>query len=70
MTGLAFTYFNVKHFIEGDELSITFNLDDYRRTEISKDVIVSNVRQKSVGCVYETAEKDFSHLGYYINDIT
>lgn len=70
MTGLAFTYFNVKHFIEGDELSITFNLDDYRRTEISKDVIVSNVRQNSVGCVYETAEKDFSHLGYYINDIT
>jgi hypothetical protein len=70
MTGLAFTDCDVKNFKEGDELSITFNLDDYRQTEISKNVIVRNIRQNSVGCVHETAEKAFSPLGYYINDMT
>jgi transcription elongation factor Elf1 len=70
MTGLAFTSYAVKKFIEGDELSITFNLDDSRRTEISKNVIVKDIRQNSVGCVYESAERAFSPLGYYINDIT
>jgi len=70
MTGLAFTSYAVGKFIEGDELSITFNLDDSRRTEISRNVIVKDIRQNSVGCVYESAERDFSPLGYYINDIT
>lgn len=70
MTGLAFTSYAVEKFIEGDELSITFNLDDSRRTEISKNVIVKDIRQNSVGCVYESAERAFSPLGYYINDIT
>ena len=67
MTGLAFTCYAVKNFKEGDELSITFNLDDSRRTEISKNVIVKDIRQNSVGCAYESAERAFSPLGYYIN---
>ena len=69
MTGLAFTCYDLKNFKVDDELSITFNLDDYRQTEISKSVIVNNVRKISVGCVFETTEQDNSPLGYYINDI-
>jgi len=60
MTGLAFASYAVKKFIEGDELSITFNLNDSRRTEISKNVIVKDIRQNSVGCAYESAERAFS----------
>ena len=69
MTGLSFTCYGQKNFNVDDELSITFNLDDDRQTEISKSVIVNNVRKISVGCVFETAERDYSPLGFYINEI-
>jgi hypothetical protein len=67
VTGLSFTCLDVTKFKEGDELSITFTLDDEQQTEISKNVVVRNVRQRSVGCQYETAEESFgSPLGYYV----
>ena len=67
VTGLAFTTLDVKNFKVGDELSLTFTLDDEHMTEISKDVIVRNVRERSVGCRFERAEEAFgSPLGYYI----
>ncbi len=67
MTGLSFAYFDVKGFKVGDKLNITFNLDDHRQAEISKEVIVIDVNQSLVGCKFEAAEKDFSPPGYYIN---
>jgi hypothetical protein len=70
MAGLAISCYDVKTFKVGDKLSITFNLDDYRQTEISKSAIVKNVRESSAGCAFATAERDYSPLGYYINDIT
>ena len=67
VTGLSFTCLDVTKFKEGDELSIQFTLDDEYQTEISKKVIVRNIRQRSVGCQFETAEETFgSPLGYYI----
>ena len=67
VTGLAFFSVDIKKFKEGDELSIEFALDDEHHTQIKKDVIVRDVRQRSVGCVYERSEDAFgSPLGYYV----
>jgi len=67
VTGLSFTCLDLKNFKEGDELSITFNLDDELQTEIVKIVVVKNIRQRSIGCQFETSEDIFgSPLGHYI----
>lgn len=67
VSGLAFTRVDTNKFQVGDELTIEFALDDEHRTEISKDVIVRDIRQNSVGCEYEISEDTFgSPLGYYI----
>ena len=67
VTGLAFTHVDVEKFKAGDELTLEFVLDDEHKTEISKEVIVMNVYQSSVGCKFERSEDTFgSPLGYYI----
>ena len=67
VTGLSFTCLDVNKFKVGDELRLEFTLDDEHRTEIKKDVVVLDVRRRSVGCKYESAEDSFgSPLGYYI----
>lgn len=67
VTGLAFTRVDVKKFKAGDELTVEFALDDEYNTEISKEVIVKDVRQNSIGCEFETSEDAFgSPLGYYV----
>jgi hypothetical protein len=67
VTGLAFSSLNLDNFQVGDALSIEFALDDEHQTPIRKDVIVRDVRQRSVGCEYEKSEDTFgSPLGYYI----
>jgi PilZ domain len=66
--GLEFSSLNMQDFKVGDELTVEFNLDDEHQFEISKDVIVREVRQRSVGCEFEThGELDFvGPLGHYI----
>ena len=67
VTGLAFFSIDIKKFKAGDELSIEFALDDEHNTQIRKDVIVRDVRQRSVGCEFERSEDIFgSPLGYYV----
>jgi len=68
VTGLSFTSLDLKNFKVDDELRVEFTLDDEHRTEISKDIIVTDVRKKSVGCEYDSSEEVAfgSPLGYYI----
>lgn len=67
VTGLSFTCLDVTKFKVGDELSLVFNLDDEHMTEIKKEVIVRNIRQRSVGCKYVKEEDVFgSSLGHYV----
>ncbi|KPK23097.1 MAG: hypothetical protein AMJ61_16295 [Desulfobacterales bacterium SG8_35_2] len=67
VTGLSFTCSDVNKFKVGDELRLEFTLDDEHRTEIKKDVVVLDVRRRSVGCKYESAEDALgSPLGYYV----
>ena len=66
--GLSFASLDLKNFKVDDELSVEFTLDDEHRTEISKKIIVKDVRKRSAGCEYESAEEVAfgSPLGYYI----
>ena len=68
VTGLSFASLDLKNFKVDDELRVEFTLDDEHRTEISKDIIVTDVRKKSVGCEYDSSEEVAfgSPLGYYI----
>jgi hypothetical protein len=38
-----------------DELTVDFNLDNKHKCKISKNVIVREVRRRSVGCEFETS---------------
>ena len=65
--GLSFTTLDIENFKVGDEFRVTFNIDDEHQTEISKDVIVRNIRQRIAGCQFDKAEDVYGGpLGYYI----
>jgi hypothetical protein len=67
VTGLSFARSEFQKFKVGDELTIEFTLDDAYETKISKDVIIKNIRQDSIGCEFERSEDTFgSQLGHYI----
>lgn len=68
VTGLSFSSSDLKNFRVGDELSVEFTLDDEHRTQISKNIIVRDIRKNSAGCQYEDEEEVAfgSPLGYYV----
>ncbi len=55
VVGLEFTSLNVQDFKVDDELTIKFNLDNKHKSKISKNVIVREIRRRSVGCEFETS---------------
>ena len=68
--GISFTSLDIKNFKVGDEFRIDFTLNDIHQTEIKKDVIVRNIRQRTVGCEFKQPEDVFGGpLGYYIVNI-
>jgi len=52
VSGLEFSTLDIENFKEGDELTLTFNLDDEHRSEVRKEATVRAVRTKSVGCEF------------------
>ena len=66
--GLEFSSMDVQTFEVDDELTVEFTLDDDQRSEITKEVIVRDVRKTSVGCEFErSGEFAFDGpLGFYI----
>ena len=68
VTGLAFSCLDIKHFKEGDEISVEFTLDNTHQTEIKKKAIVKNVRQRVIGCEFKKMEDALDHiLELYVN---
>jgi len=68
VSGLEFTTVDIKNFKVDDEVTITFSLDDQERTQITKDVIVMEIREQGIGCEFERGgEFAFDGpLGFYI----
>lgn len=65
--GLAFSSLVAPTFKVADELSVEFAFDYEQRTDIMRDVIVRNIRQKRVGCEFEISGGAFDGpFGYYV----
>lgn len=70
LSGLSFTSLDIENFKPGDEFNIVFHLNDEHRTEIKKDVIVRNIRQRIIGCEFDRPEDVYGGpLGYYIVNV-
>ena len=68
ISGLSFSCFKFYLFKVGDKLTIDFMLDDEHQSEITKEVVVRDVRKNSVGCEFLSGD-EFSFggpLGHYI----
>jgi hypothetical protein len=65
--GLTFSSLDAPTLRIDDELGVEFSLDLEKGTDIKRDVIVKNIRQKRVGCEFELSGGAFDdQLGYYV----
>ena len=66
--GLEFSSMDHHTFKVEDELTVEFRLDDEQQSEITKVVIVKDVRKYSVGCEFErSGDLAFNGpLGFYV----
>lgn len=53
-------------FAEGDSLYVEFRLDDARRSQVRKKVIVKNIEGLSVGLSFASLQNHDSALGFYL----
>ena len=68
VSGLEFSSLDVKNFRIDDEITVEFHLDDDQRSLITRDVIVRDIRERTVGCEFARGgEFAFDGpLGFYI----
>jgi len=68
VSGLEFTSLDIDNFNVGDELTLTFTLDDEQHTKITKEAVVNDIRSNSIGCEFQhSGEMAFDGpLGFYI----
>jgi hypothetical protein len=66
--GLAFSSLVAPNFKVGDDLSIEFTLDDKQHTDIIRDVVVRNIRERRIGCEFDIYDEAFfGPIGVYVN---
>jgi len=68
MSGLNFVSMDIDKFMNGDEITISFKLDNADRATIKKDVIVRDIHENSVGCEFEKSSEyaPDGPLGFYV----
>jgi len=68
MDGLGFTTEDIKKLQKGDEITVSFKLDNADETTIKKEVIVKNIRKNTVGCEFEKSSQYAldADLGFYM----
>ena len=68
MGGLNFVSMDIDKFMNGDEITVSFKLDNVDRTTIKKDAIVRFIHKNSAGCEFEKSG-DYAPggpLGFYV----
>ena len=66
MTGIRFATATQHNLIKGDQLTVTFTLDDRNRSRIEKDVIIRWVKDKEVGCQFTEPAQYDKVFGFYL----
>jgi hypothetical protein len=66
LTGVGFTTLTSHNLRKDDELKAKFTLDDKRRSEIEKKVVVRVVKDKYIGCEFTDRIQFDKVLGFYL----
>ena len=68
MSGLNFVAMDIDKFKIGNEVTVSFKLDNEDRTTIKKELIVRDIRKNTIGCEFEksTQYAPDGSLGFYI----
>jgi len=64
--GVGAQIIGFNHFRVGDELRISFNLDDHHHSLIDKKVVVRLVKQNYIGCEFTDSTSHDKALGFYL----
>ena len=65
-TGIGFTTLTNHDLSEGDNVKVTFILDDKRRSRIEKSAVVKAVKDRYIGCEFTNLTQDQKSLGFYL----
>jgi hypothetical protein len=65
-TGVGFETYNPHDLSKGDEVMVKFTLDDTKRSELKRDVIVRVVKDKYIGCEFSDPDLFDKTLGFYL----
>jgi len=68
MSGIGFTVQGSDTFSVGDQLELSFALDDDKQSEIEVAVIVRHITDKNVGCEFTSKIANLIALESYLND--
>ena len=68
MNGLGFTTMDINKLQKGDEITVSFKLDNANKTTIKKELIVRNIHENAVGCEFEKSCQYAldADLGFYL----
>jgi hypothetical protein len=66
LTGIGFSTLTRHNLRKDDELKVKFTLDDKRRSEIEKDVVVRLVEDTYIGCEFTERVQFDKVLGFYL----
>ena len=65
-TGIGFTTLSMHGLKKNDKISIKFTLDDRKRSEIDKEIIVRMVNNEYIGCEFADPDLFDKALGFYL----
>lgn len=65
-SGIGFTVNGVQFLERGHILTLTFTLDDKKRTKLTKEVVVRTVQGDFVGCRFVETKAYEKELGFYL----
>jgi hypothetical protein len=67
MKGVRLEFVAPHHFSIGDQCLLKFTLDDPKKSEIIKDLIIRSVSKNQIGCEFIDQIAHQKDLGFYLN---
>jgi hypothetical protein len=65
-SGIGFETYNPHDLVKGDAVRVRFALDDAKRSEIEREVIVRVVKDRYIGCEFSDPDLYDKTLGFYL----
>lgn len=68
LSGIGFTVSGMQFLEKGYSLYVTFTLDDKRKTNLTKEVVVQSIQGDFVGCRFVERQAYEKELGFYLKN--